>query len=112
MGAAEREELADEAVALALDFQRTMIALIGTHRRRTYAHDFVYGMHQLYMLFAKPWHAATEGNEHAHQDMKKYFHGMACGAAFAFGCRCYQQSVAACPTKWRACERACVSACV
>ena len=54
-----------------------MLALIGTHRRRTYAHDLVYGLHQLYTLFGKPWNAATEGNEHAHQDMKRYFRDMA-----------------------------------
>ena len=34
----------------------------------------------MFMLFGKPWHAATEGNEHAHQDMKAYFHDMACHA--------------------------------
>ena len=73
-----RESRGDHAVNLALEMQRAMLALIGTHRRRTYAHDLVYGTFQLYKLFGKPWNAATEGNEHAHQDMKKYFHHMAC----------------------------------
>jgi hypothetical protein len=73
-----RSERGDQAVARAIVMQRAMLALIGTHRRRTYAHDLVYGTHQLYMLFGKPWNCATEGNEHAHQDMKKYFHDLAC----------------------------------
>ena len=68
-----RASRADTAVALSIEHQRGMIALIGTHRRRTYAHDLVYGLHVLYRLFGRPWNAATEGNEHAHQDMKKYF---------------------------------------
>jgi len=55
-----------------------MIALIGTHRRRTYSHDLVYGMHVLYKLFGRPWNAATEGNEHAHQDMKRFFLHLTC----------------------------------
>lgn len=72
-----RSERGDHAVELAITMQRAMLALIGTHRRRTYAHDLVYGIHQLYMLFGKPWNAATEGNEHAHQDMKAFFHTLA-----------------------------------
>ena len=72
-----REERADAAVALALTMQRAMLALIGTSRRRTYAHDLVYGTYQQYMLFGKPWNCATEGNEHAHQDMKKFFKHLA-----------------------------------
>lgn len=67
-----------EASARAVELQRTIIALAGTHRRRVYAHDLVYGMHKLYTLFAKPWNAATEGNEHAHQDMKNFFKKMVC----------------------------------
>jgi hypothetical protein len=74
----QRSERGDRAVQLAVEMQRAMLALIGTHRRRTYAHDLVYGTHQLYMLFGKPWNAATEGNEHAHQDMKRFFHELAC----------------------------------
>ena len=69
----QRSERADVAVDLAIELQRAILALVGTKRRRTYAHDLVYGMHTLYSLFAKPWNAATEANEHAHQDMKKYF---------------------------------------
>ena len=77
LDAEARSERGDHAVQLALDMQRATLALIGSHRRRTYAHDLVYGTHQLYMLFGKPWNAATEGSEHAHQDMKNYFHGLA-----------------------------------
>eukprot|EP00966_Prymnesium_polylepis_P175516 4061938-Prymnesium_polylepis.1 len=50
-----------------------MLALIVSYRRRTYAHDLVYGIYDLYVTFGKPWAAATEGNEHLHQDMKQYF---------------------------------------
>ena len=55
--------------------QRAVLALIGSHRRRTYAHDLVYGSYQQYMLFGKPWSCATEGSEHAHQDMKNRIPG-------------------------------------
>ena len=75
---AERFQMAETAVAYAVDMQRAMLALIGTHRRRTYSHDFVYGLHMLYRLFSKPWNAATEGNEHAHQDMKFFFAHLTC----------------------------------
>ena len=73
-----RSARGDHAVQLAKCMQRSMLALIGSHRRRTYAHDIVYGTYQLYKLFGKPWNAATEGNEHAHQDMKKFFHDLTC----------------------------------
>ena len=86
----ERRARGDVAIEHALNLQRAMLGLIGTHRRRTYAHDLVYGMHQLYMLFGKPWNAATEGNEHAHQDMKKFFHGMACHNPKHPNSDCYQ----------------------
>lgn len=86
----ERSKRGDTAVELAINMQRAMLALIGTHRRRTYAHDLVYGIHQLYMLFGKPWNAATEGNEHAHQDMKKYFHDLACHNPKHPKSSCYQ----------------------
>ena len=72
-----RKERANVAIKYALNMQRAMLALIGTGRRRTYAHDLVYGTYQQYMLFGKPWNCATEGNEHAHQDMKKFFKNMA-----------------------------------
>ena len=78
MDEAARSERADTAVELAVELQRAILALCGTHRRRAYAHDLVYGMHALYKLFAKPWNAATEGNEHAHQDMKNFFRHMVC----------------------------------
>ena len=35
-------------------------------------------MHKLYRLFGKPWNAATEGSEHLHQDMKRYFLHLTC----------------------------------
>lgn len=51
-----RKERAEEAVELSIEMQRAFLALIGTtHRRRTHAHDFVYGLHQLFMVWAKPW---------------------------------------------------------
>ena len=85
-----RSERGDIAVDHALNLQRAMLGLIGTHRRRKYAHDLVYGMHQLYTLFGKPWNAATEGNEHAHQDMKRFFHSMACHNPSHPNSDCYQ----------------------
>ena len=84
---AERGEMAAE---LAKEMQRAMLALIGSHRRRTYAHDLVYGIYQLYMLFGKPWNAATEGSEHAHQDMKQFFHGMVTHSPRSERCDVYQ----------------------
>ena len=74
----ERATKATRATQLALDMQRATLALVGTHRRRTYAHDLVYGMHQLYSMFGRPWNAATEGSEHAHQDMKNFFLHLTC----------------------------------
>ena len=73
---AMRGTRAEHAVKLAKLSQRATLALVGTHRRRTYAHDLVYGLHQLYRLVGKPWNASTEGNEHAHQDMKNFFKHM------------------------------------
>lgn len=73
----KRAERAETAIEFALTMQRAMLALLGTSRRRTYAHDLVYGTYKQYMLFGKPWNCATEGNEHAHQDMKKFFKNMA-----------------------------------
>ena len=86
----DRTARGDEAVRYAIDMQRGMLALIGSHRRRTYAHDLVYGITQLYDLFGRPWNAATEGNEHAHQDMKNYFHNMACHNKKGGKSDCYQ----------------------
>ena len=75
---AARAAQADIAVSLALALQRAMLALIGTHRRRTYAHDLYYGLHKLYELFAKPWNAACEGSEHKHQEIKSFYADMVC----------------------------------
>ena len=72
------EARADKAIALAIQMQRAMVAVCGTRRRRTYAHDLVYGIHQLYTLFKKPWGAATEGSEHKHQDVKRIFQHLVC----------------------------------
>ncbi len=90
-----RAARADVAVDLSLNMQKASAALLGTSRRRTYSHDLVYGLHPLYTLFGKPWNAATEGNEHAHQDMKNFFrhlssHGGASRAlaATAIAIRC------------------------
>ena len=46
---------------------------MGDFKRRAYGHDLVYGMHKLYKLYGKPWNGSTEGAEHAHQKVKKYF---------------------------------------
>ena len=43
-----REKRADDAIELALTMQRAMLALMGTSRRRTYAHDLVYGTYPTY----------------------------------------------------------------
>ena len=75
---AERERRGLEAAEMAVNLQRAMLALIGSYRRRTYAHDLVYGIYHLYVLYGKPWNASTEGNEHAHQDMKQYFSHLCC----------------------------------
>ena len=90
LDAAMREERADQAIELALTMQRAMLALIGTTRRRTYAHDLVYGTYKQYMLFAKPWNCATEGNEHAHQDMKKFFKELATHNPYSKHGDCFQ----------------------
>ena len=58
---AAREKRGERAIELAKNMQRAVLALIGSHRRRTYAHDLVYGITQLYDLFGRPWNAATEG---------------------------------------------------
>lgn len=86
----ECRRLATEAVEMSIEMQRAFLALIGSHRRRTYAHDFVYGLHQIYMTFGKPWNVATEGNEHAHQEMKKFFHHLCCHNRKAEHGSCYQ----------------------
>ena len=90
LDAQKREERAEAAIELALTMQRAMLALIGTSRRRTYAHDLVYGTYQQYMLFGKPWNCATEGNEHAHQDMKNFFKHLANHNPNAKHGDCYQ----------------------
>jgi len=74
---AERERKGEYAAELALDMERAMLALIGSYRRRTYAHDLVYGIYDLYTSRSgSPGPLLTEGNEHLHQDMKQYFSHM------------------------------------
>ena len=72
----EREKRALEAAELGVQLERAMVLCMGTEKRRTYAHDLVYGPAKLYMLLGNPYLGATEGNEHAHQEMKKFFHQM------------------------------------
>ena len=72
----ERKRLATKAHELALDMARASIDVCGTAARQTYLHDAVYGLPQLFMGWGKPYLAATEGHEHQHGEMKKYFHGM------------------------------------
>ncbi len=71
-----RAARAREAAALGLETETAILACIGTKRKRTYAHDMVYGLPKLYMLFGKPYLSATEGNESAHQQMKVMFKTM------------------------------------
>ena len=68
-----RKERAMQCARLGLEVERAMLTCIGTKRRRTYGHDTVYGTAGLYVLLGKPYLGATEGNEHAHQEMKMYF---------------------------------------
>ena len=73
---AERQSKGDEAVRLAIEMQRAILALIGSHKRRTYAHHIVYGIRKLHVELGRPWAAATESSEHLHQDIKKSFRHM------------------------------------
>lgn len=43
---------------------------------REILHDVAYGMQKLFLILGKPYLGATEGNEAAHQEMKKDFHMM------------------------------------
>ena len=52
------------------------MAVCGSQARQTYLHDLVYGAQKLFLLLGKPYLGATEGNEHAHQEMKRDFHTM------------------------------------
>lgn len=72
-----RKQRAVEAGKIGRATELAMLECIGTKRRRTYGHDTIYGIPHLFLLLGKPYLGATEGNEHAHQDMKKYFSRMA-----------------------------------
>ena len=61
------------AAKLGVEVQRAMLNCIGTKTERTYGHDMVYGLPKLYKLVGKPYLGATEGNESAHQEVKKFF---------------------------------------
>jgi len=87
-----RDLRAEEAYQLGIALERAMLECIGTKRRRTYGHDTVYGVPYLYLLLKKPYLGATEGNEHAHQDMKKYFKKGTCKSSKA-KTRAVQQTV-------------------
>ena len=52
---------------------QAVVDVCGTEARWTYLHDIVYGLQKLYLILGKPYLGATEGNEHAHQEMKKDF---------------------------------------
>lgn len=41
-------------------------------------HDIAYGLQKLFLILGKPYLGGTEGNESAHQELKKDFHQMCC----------------------------------
>lgn len=75
---AEREELAGRAYNIGCEVVRAVVAVCGDEARQTYLHDMAYGMQKLFLILGKPYLGATEGNEHAHQEMKKDFKTMCC----------------------------------
>ena len=75
---AEREELARRAYNIGCEVVRAVVAVCGDEQRQTYLHDMAYGMQKLFLILGKPYLGATEGNEHAHQEMKKDFKTMCC----------------------------------
>ena len=75
---AERVELAKKAYSFGCDVVQAVVAVCGDEARQTYLHDMVYGLQKLFIILGKPYLGATEGNEHAHQEMKKDFHTMCC----------------------------------
>ena len=72
----EREKLARQAYDIGCDVVQAVCAVCGDEARQTYLHDVAYGMQKLFVIFGKPYLGATEGNEAAHQEMKKDFHQM------------------------------------
>ena len=85
----KRKELGLEAAELGKEVERAMLACMGVDKQRTYAHDIMYGLPKLYRLLGKPYLGATEGNEHAHQEMKTYFRQM-CSHSDKNKCDCLQ----------------------
>ena len=71
-----RKQRAEEAARLAVEAERAYLLTFGTGDRRTYVHDAVYGLADIYMVLGKPYLASCEGNEHAHQRMKAAFHDL------------------------------------
>ena len=89
MSMEKRKELGLEAAELGKEVERAMLACMGVDKQRTYAHDIMYGLPKLYRLLGKPYLGATEGNEHAHQEMKTYFRQM-CSHSDKNKCDCLQ----------------------
>ena len=73
---AERQNLARQAYDLGCDVVQAVCRVCGDQARQTYLHDIVYALQKLFLILGKPYLAATEGNEAAHQEMKKDFHMM------------------------------------
>ena len=71
-----RKQRAEEAARLAVEAERAYLLTFGTVDRRTYVHDAVYGLADIYMVLGKPYLASCKGNEHAHQRMKAAFHNL------------------------------------
>ena len=67
----EREKLARKAYELGCDCVQAVCAVCGDEARQTYLHDIAYGLQKLFLILGKPYLGATEGNEAAHQEMKK-----------------------------------------
>ena len=84
-----RKERAMQCARLGLEVERAMLTCVGTKRRRTYGHDAVYGTAGLYRLLGKPYLGATEGNEHAHCEMKMFFK-RCCSKNSKTRCACLQ----------------------
>ena len=75
-GPTERKKMSRQAATYAQEMATAVLNVCGTSTMQTYLHDAVYGMATLYLVLGKPYLGATEGNEHAHQTMKKYFKRM------------------------------------
>ena len=78
ISAGERGVLAGKAYEKGCDVVQAVTDVVGTELRQTYLHDIVYGLQKLFLLLGKPYLGATEGNEHAHQEMKRDYQLMCC----------------------------------